>query len=88
MGVEEVRELPLKTFWMLHKNIDRIYAERDMRSTELMIKTQSSEGVKSLLEDLRKSYGAVIEIDVAATAMREKLDRKGLTSLKSKGTFR
>jgi hypothetical protein len=64
----ETRQLPLKTFWGLNKNIDRISAERDLRQAMVGIRSQSSEGVKEMMTDLRGQMGTVYEIDERAEA--------------------
>jgi hypothetical protein len=78
MGVLEVRVMPMQTFWMLHRNIDRISAERDQRHAMVQIQSQSSEGVKDLMTDLRKQVGTIVEYEEVAPT---KLDRTALHAL-------
>ncbi len=77
--------MPVKTFWMLHKNVDRIAAESDMRSAMIAIKSQSGEGVQSMMTDLRQQLGQVIEIDqeaeVKAAMARDDNNRSDLADL-------
>ncbi|MCK1543426.1 hypothetical protein IVB12_16030 [Bradyrhizobium sp. 179] len=82
MSVKEVRGLAMQTFWMLHRNIDRISAERDQRSALVQMQSQSTDGVKNLMEDLRKQMGTIIEFEETAPT---KLDRKALHALDAIG---
>jgi hypothetical protein len=68
MDYWKVRQLPLKAFWGLNKNIDRISAERDIRTAMVGIRSQSSEGVTEMMTDLRKQMGTIYEIDERAEA--------------------
>jgi hypothetical protein len=76
---------PVVTFWMLHRNVDRITAERDMRTASLAVQTQSSEGIKALMGDLKKQMGVVVDFDRVILGQVEVLDRKGLQALKALG---
>jgi hypothetical protein len=78
MSVLEVRAMPMQTFWMLHRNIDRISAERDQRNAMVHIQSQSSEGVKDLMTDLRKQVGTIVEYEEVTPT---KLDRAALHAL-------
>ncbi len=50
---------------MLHKNVDRIAAEEDMRAATIAVMSQSSEAIQSMMTDLRAQLGRVVEIDTA-----------------------
>ena len=63
MSPQTVRDLPARTFWMFNKNIDRLSAERDMRSASVAIQSQSGEAIKEMFVDLRKQMGRVVEFD-------------------------
>ena len=76
---------PVVTFWMLHRNIDRLMAEKDMRVADVAIRSQSQDGVRSLLTDLRKQMGTVVDFDEVLARQEEKLDRAGLNSLRLLG---
>lgn len=81
--VRRVLEMPITTFWMLHKNIDRILAERDMRHVELAVHTQSPDGVKTLMESLRSQMREPFVFESAPAPRTAKLDREGLAELKA-----
>ena len=83
-GFSDTRKLlatPIVTFWMLHKNIDRVSAERDLRVADVAIRSQSAEGVRSLFDDLKKQMGKVVDFDRVLAAQEERLDREGLHGL-------
>jgi hypothetical protein len=75
MNYQEVRKLPVETFWMLNKNIDRIAAENDMRAAQIGIQVQSGEGFKDLMDNLRKQLGVVFTYDEGKRAMAAKRDK-------------
>ena len=77
--------MPLKLFWMMHKSIDRLTAEEDMRLAMTLISSESGEGFSSLMENLRKQMGKVVVIDEVKTAVLEKHDRAGMLSIAALG---
>lgn len=79
--VQKVLDLPLKTFWMLHKNIDRLEAEKDLRAAQLAAQTQSGEGFKELVRGLQKEMGQVVILEVGARK-EDQIDREGVKRLK------
>lgn len=86
MPFRDVLALPIKTFWLLHKNIDRISAERDMRSLMVMGSVQSSEALTSMTENLRKQMGVIVDLDEAAAAVEDAVfDSDGLNALRGLG---
>lgn len=73
---------------MLHKNIGRIEAGRDMRQVNLLVRTQSAEGLEELVPALREEIGQTIVVNEGAVVMaqaEEERDRVGLLELKSMG---
>jgi hypothetical protein len=80
--------MPVKTFWMMHKNIDRLMAEADLRMLSVIAYGQSGEGVETFSKDMRKQMGQVAIIDEAKVAMTEDVDSEGLESLKAMGRIR
>jgi DNA recombination-dependent growth factor C len=85
MSDREILSMPLKRFWMLSKNVDRIAAEFDYRNAIVAISAGSSEGVESLMTNLKKQMGSIVEIDEAKMALSETYDRDGLLSLRGLG---
>lgn len=86
MNPVEILKLPVKTFWLLHKNIDRINAEQDIRTATILCNVQSSEGVQDLFKSLNKQLGKVVVFNEEKLALHEanqERDRIGLMELKS-----
>lgn len=83
---QAVLALPIRTFWMLSRNIDRILAERDLRQIEVIVKSQATEGIQSLMTDLKKQMGTVVEIEIDAEERirraENERDTEGLLALK------
>ncbi len=79
---EQVLQMPVRRFWLLHKNVDRIAAEEDIRVAAIAASVQSGESFNELMNGLRKQMGEVVIIDRISQAMTEKLDRVGLAMLK------
>lgn len=79
----DVMGLPLKTFWMLDRNISRVQAEEDRRQLRLLLAAQSSDSdvITGLFNNLEAEIGQPLhhaaEMEVGA------IDR-----LKSLGSFR
>lgn len=80
--------MPIKTFWMMHKNIDRLMAEADLRMLSVFAYGQSGEGIETFSENMRKQMGQVAIIDEVKVAMSENVDSEGLETLKSMGRIR
>jgi hypothetical protein len=77
--------MPIKTFWMLHRNIQRIEAAQDMRQAELVVRTQSSEGIQGLFGELQRQLDQPIVFDgapPARTSTEDTLDKEGLDALR------
>ena len=83
MDYQTVLKLPLRTFWLLNKNVDRHFAEDDIRMLMVAAHAHSGESVQAHHDKLRQTIGTVVEFDEAKAAVTEQLDREGLTALKS-----
>ena len=71
--------MPVRIFWLLLSQIDRIHAQADLRAMRIMSAAQSQEGAQSVIDDLREEMGKVGYSD---PVVNNKLDREGLASLK------
>lgn len=78
MGYREVIEMPIRSFWVFSRNIDRIEAQERIGALEVANHAQSGEGATQLNERLVLVLGEVVEPDV----MVEGLDRAGLDELR------
>lgn len=91
IGFYETKKLPLKAFWMLQRNIDRLEASSDYRQLQLICSATSSEGVKDVSERLLKTIGKVVIYDEQKRVehiQEEQLDRAGLNRIRGKGRLR
>ena len=89
MSIREVRDLPIKSFWMLHKSVDRLMAEDEMRQATVIAHSMAGgDGFTELLEGLRKAVGVIVEFEDGDPGPPpvEPLDREGLLSLKGLGS--
>jgi hypothetical protein len=59
---KEVLELPLKTFWLMSNNIDRIDAQEDMRSLTIVTVGQSGEAANELRKSLNVESGMIVKV--------------------------
>lgn len=76
MSDEQVLDMPALRFWMMQSNINRVSAERDMRSLTMYNSAMSSEGAGKYRESLELEMGNV-------TRVSDTLDREGLELLRS-----
>ncbi|UIN38286.1 hypothetical protein [Methylobacterium oryzae] len=84
MKFRDVMQLPLKTFWLYSKNIDRILSEVDLRQLQLVASATSSEAYGSMQDRLRKQMGLVVKVkDEGKATQEDQLDRAGLADLKA-----
>jgi hypothetical protein len=64
MGYEQVLRLPIKTFWLMADNIDRVEARKDMRAlTVAQVSQATPEGVQQLREALVIEAGTIVKLD-------------------------
>lgn len=93
MAPDAVLDLPLKMFWFMTNQIDRLRAEEDMRQIQLLGASQDSDAFKMALDSLKSEMGQVyiwqpsnspteIRID-PTTGLDPEFDREGLMALKA-----
>ena len=78
IGYTDVMALPVRTFWMMNGNIERICAERDLRQLQLMLGTQSQDNLSDVQSRLLEEMGQPIKANVMAV----KRDEEGVELLK------
>ena len=66
--------LPIRTFWLMSSNINRLFAERDMRLLSVTAAVNSSEGMKEKVDELTAEIGRV-------TLFEEVFDSVGMANL-------
>lgn len=62
MGYREVFALPIRIFWTLSSNINRIEAERDGRQLRIAASAHAGKTAKDLFERLEREKGEVFEV--------------------------
>jgi len=86
MGFDAVMRLPLKTFWLMSTNIDRIEARNDMRAVTVAQMAQATpEGVQQFREALVIEAGEIVKMDGQALEndpRNAKRDEAGFADLK------
>lgn len=82
--------MPIRCFWLLHQNINRISAQEDMRALSISVVCQSKENTLKYRESLELEMGRVFEYRHTMESIRqtEKLDRAGLQRLKTLSSIR
>lgn len=74
MSYREVMSLPIRAFWLMSANLNRLFAERDMRQLTIAAAVDSSEGMQEKVEQLTTEIGRV-------TRFEEVFDQEAMTSL-------
>lgn len=96
MPLKDVLELPLRAFWMLHRNVNRIAAEKDQRNIAVVGHSMAGgDGLDKLVDHLRDEIGTVFEMEASVTPSGEpanpvlnmEFDAEGLAALKGMGSF-
>lgn len=77
-GYHELLGLSIRTFWLLHENVNRIRAELDIRAFHVSDQSQGTEGAK-FKSHLVVEMGTITEVDPIASAHR---DETGVARLK------
>lgn len=84
--------MPVTRFWMMQRNIDRITAEESIKSLTVSASSQSGEGFKKGMEDLREQLGDIVVYRHAETVtgsrQDDEFDRAGLAMLRAMSTQR
>jgi hypothetical protein len=84
MSYREVMEIPMKTFWMLNRNISRVLAEQDLRAFQLAVSVNSGETATALQAKLLEEFDNPYLMDGAGDApvIDEERDEVGFAQLK------
>lgn len=81
IGYRELLDMPIRCFWELSKNINRISAQEDMRGLSISCYCQDGEAASKYREHLELEMGRVFEYTI--DIKQERLDREGLKALKA-----
>lgn len=83
MSYEEVLAMPVRTFWFMNSNIDRVQAQKDMRSLTVAVCGQGGgEAAQTFRERLVIEAGTVVKLkfDPIREAVR---DEEGFSALRN-----
>lgn len=77
--------VPIRTFWLMNSNIDRIEAQKDMRTLSVAVHSQGSDAAQQHQRQLIVELGSVVKLDThpVRTAVR---DEEGFAALKEMAT--
>ena len=78
LGYWELLEVPIRAFWLLARNINRLKARDDLRELQVLVAPQIKDGVSSLSDALVLEEGGGITREDTS-----ELDRAGLHGLKN-----
>lgn len=86
LSYRDCMAIPMKTFWMLNRNISRVLAEQDLRAFQLAVSTQSGEAASALHTKLLNEFDNPYRMDktaeVAEVVIDEQRDEAGFAQLK------
>lgn len=82
MSYREVMDLPMKTFWMLNRNISRLLAEQDLRAAEIAVSVNSGDAMKALHTKLLKEFDNPYRMENSGPVIDEERDEEGFAQLK------
>lgn len=86
MGYAAVMQLPLKTFWLMSRNVERIEAKKDLRAMSVAIVAQSNaESSTKFRQALVVEAGVIVKLDgeaAEASPLEAKRDDSGFADLK------
>lgn len=93
MHFKDVLDLPIATFWMLHRNVNRIAAEKDQRNIAVFGHSfAGGDGLDDLVGHLKEEMGTAFEMEqcaekpqMAHPVLDMEFDAEGLASLKGLG---
>lgn len=82
---ETVMRMPLRTFWMLSNNVDRIQAQIDLRTLQLNLRSgmgATEQSVNQMYEVLIAETGEVVKTSAKAQINAPR-DQKGFEELRA-----
>lgn len=68
--------MPMRRFWLLSRNADRVRAEEQSTSLMIAVSSQAGESAKQLHGDLIKQMGRVIHYDVETSTISHPKHRR------------
>lgn len=71
--------MPVRMFWHMCGQVDRVLAQNDLRAVRVAGTTMSEDGGRAVSDMLKQELGRI----TTAAPVEEQLDRDGLEGLKS-----
>ena len=93
MDFDDLLQTPIRRFWFLSNQVDRLRAESEMRQLQLLASAQSGEGFKASYDHLNNQLGKIYVWDEPisgeivvdpVTGMDPEFNREGLHALATK----
>lgn len=86
MSYRDCMDLPMRTFWMLNRNISRLLAEKDLRAISVALSAVSEEAAGALqtklVEEFQNPYVMEHQDEQAQEPIEERRDEAGFAQLK------
>lgn len=76
MSYWEVMRLPIRTFWLMSDSVNRILAEKDLRSMSVGVSVQNPDGMKEAQKELVLELGEFIKADPTVAVRDEDASAK------------
>lgn len=83
MPYREVMSLPIRAFWFLSSQIDRVQAAESLNSLHITASAQSNESYGDTKGQLLEVIGTPIKFDLGRIALEEERDEQGFQFLKN-----
>jgi hypothetical protein len=84
LGYVGTMTLPIRSFWMMNANIDRLTAQKDMRALTVAVCGQGGEAAQAHREQLILEVGTVVKLDDSPmSAANTARDESGFADLKA-----
>ena len=71
-GYREVLELPLRTFWCLNDQIDRLQCDEHLALMPALGAVMGGDGVKKVVEDMKRRVGNPAVVEQTQMSMEDK----------------
>ena len=85
LSYRDCMALPMKTFWMLNRNISRLLAEQDLRAFQIAVSVNSGDAMQALQTKLIDEFDNPYHMDPefqAEEIVEEQRDEAGFAQLK------
>lgn len=73
--------LPVRAFWVMNQNVDRLRAEEDLRQIQVSVATQSQESYQETIQALNNERGDWVKFSPLAPHLNRR-DEEGVERLK------